>query len=150
MPPLAERGEDVVPLAERFLKALSEDAGRRAPTLTPDARAALLRHPWPGNVRELHNTLRAALVFAKDVSPAGSGAGPTVTEQDLDLDEPGRDAGAGGGTLKASMARIVREAETRIITGALERNDGNRTQAAKELGLSRRGLQLKMKRYGIK
>ena len=47
------------------------------------------------------------------------------------------------------MARIVRDAETRIITEALERTDGNRTLAAKELGLSRRGLQLKMKRYGI-
>jgi DNA-binding NtrC family response regulator len=150
VPPLAERGEDVVLLAGRFLKALSEDAGRKAPALSPDARAALLRHPWPGNVRELQNTLRAALVFAKDVSPAGGGAGPVVTEEDLDLEEPGREAGVGGGTLKASVARIVREAETRIIAAALERSDGNRTQAAKELGLSRRGLQLKMKRYGLR
>lgn len=140
VPPLAERGEDVVLLAEHFLHGLAEDAGREALALTSGAGTALRRHPWPGNVRELRNTLRAALVFTK---------GDSLTERDLNLEEPGREVGAGGGTLKASVARIVREAETRIITAALERSGGNRTLAAKELGLSRRGLQLKMKRYGI-
>ncbi len=140
VPPLAERGEDVVLLAEYFLNGLAEDAGREALALTSEAGTALCRYPWPGNVRELRNTLRAALVFVK---------GGSLTERDLNL-EAGRSNGAGGGTLKAAVARIVREAETRIITEALERSGGNRTLAAKELGLSRRGLQLKMKRYGIR
>ncbi len=147
VPPLAERGDDVILLARRCLNELNElnelarEAGGKPSELTPGAAAAVRRYPWPGNVRELWNTLRAALVFAK---------GETLTEQDLGLEQPGPGARAGGGTLKATVARIVREAETRLISEALERSGGNRTQAAKELGLSRRGLQLKMKRYGLR
>ncbi len=141
--PLAERGRDVLILAERFVVEFAGETGREPPALAESARRALLGHPWPGNVRELVNCLRSAMVFA---------AGEELTEGDLNL-EPVRGppaVGAGAGALKAVVARVVRETEERLIAEALERSHGNRTHAARELGLSRRGLQIKMRRYGIR
>ncbi|MHC4504896.1 MAG: AAA-type ATPase lid domain-containing protein, partial [Planctomycetota bacterium] len=138
VPPLAERGDDVLVLAERFLDELAREFGKERPELSEGARAALLRHPWPGNVRELLNCLRRAMVFA--------GAGE-LGEKELGLEAPASSKPAG--TLKAVVARVVKETEKRLIEEALARSGGNRTKAAKELGLSRRGLQIKMKRYGV-
>jgi len=142
VPPLAARGTDVLVLAEHFLKELAAELGKPTPSLAPDARDALLGHTWAGNARELRNCLRGALVFASE---------GTVEAKHLDLTRAeASDVKPARGTLKAAVSRTVRETETRIIAETLARCGGNRTQAAKELGLSRRGLQLKMKRYKIK
>jgi len=138
VPPLAERGGDVLVLADRFLGRLAREFGKERPELSEGARAALLRHPWPGNVRELLNCLRGAMVFA---------GGGELGREDLGLEAPASAKAAG--TLKAVVARVVKETEKRLIEEALARSGGNRTKAAKELGLSRRGLQIKMKRYGV-
>jgi sigma-54-dependent transcriptional regulator len=141
VPSLAERGSDVLVLAEQFLGELSAELGKPCPALSAAARDALLSHPWPGNARELRNCLRGALVFAS--------AGEILPEH-LDLSRAdASDVKPSRGTLKAAVARAVRETELRIITGALKRLGGNRTRTAKELGLSRRGLQLKLRRYKI-
>jgi sigma-54-dependent transcriptional regulator len=141
VPSLAERGGDVLVLAEQFLGELSAELGKPSPALSAAARDALLSHPWPGNARELRNCLRGALVFAS--------AGEILPEH-LDLSRAdASDVKPSRGTLKAAVARAVRETELRIITGALKRLGGNRTRTAKELGLSRRGLQLKLRRYKI-
>jgi len=147
VPSLAERGEDIVLLAERFVREAAAELGREPPALSASAKEALLVHPWPGNVRELRNCISGALIFAR---------GAEIAASDLDLaSAPGAEAvpdgrpAPGGGTLKAAVARVVRETERRLIVEALERHAGNRTRAAKELGMSRRGLQIKMKRYGL-
>jgi DNA-binding NtrC family response regulator len=132
----------VLVLAEHFLKEIAVELDKDAPSLAPDARDALLGHTWAGNARELRNCLRGTLVFASE---------GTIEAKHLDLTRAeASDVKPARGTLKAAVARTVRETETRIISEALARCGGNRTQAAKDLGLSRRGLQLKMRRYKIK
>jgi DNA-binding NtrC family response regulator len=122
VPPLAERREDVLPLARHFLepgKAFSTDAER-----------ALLRHDWPGNVRELANCVRRACLLAAD---------PVIGVQDLVL--PAGTQGAADGT--------AREPDREEIEWALQRADGVVARAARELGLSRQSLYRRMERLGI-
>jgi DNA-binding NtrC family response regulator len=136
--PLAERGDDVMLLAEHFLAETAAEFGRAPVRLAECAVKLLKRYPWPGNVQELKNCLRGALVFAE---------GEELEGEDIDIEAPA--SGRGVGTLKALVARVVAETEKRAIVEALGRAGGNRTEAAKELGLSRRGLQIKMKLYRL-
>ncbi|MDR2012660.1 MAG: sigma-54 dependent transcriptional regulator [Rhodanobacter sp.] len=123
LPPLAERREDIVPLAEHFLDGKAVlDAG---------ARAALMAHGWPGNVRELANAIQRAVLLCRD---------GIITAQDLGL------AGARGGSV-----RIAPEAEPDrgMIQAALNKARGVISQAAAELGLSRQALYRRMDKLGI-
>jgi DNA-binding NtrC family response regulator len=162
VPPLADRREDIPLLAETFLDELANELGRltvRAaarlpaprkrqagtqtgtrPALSEEAKALMVSHSWPGNVRELRNCLRGALVFV---------GGGTIGPEHLGIEEAPSGEGPARGGLKDEVARVVKETEVRLIQEALARSGGNRTRAAKELGLSRRGLQVKMRRYGI-
>jgi DNA-binding NtrC family response regulator len=125
VPPLRDRPEDVVPLAERFL------SGRGLPPekLSAGARDRLLGHGWPGNVRELENVLERALILAGDgeIQPAHVIAGPVTgrTSRAAEL------LGEG-----FSLDSLERE----LILAALERTGGNKTHAARLLGVTRRRL----------
>jgi DNA-binding NtrC family response regulator len=126
LPPLRERPEDVVPLAERFL------AGRGLPPgkLSAGARDRLLAHAWPGNVRELENALERALILAGDGEIqashlAGGGAASPRGRRAAEL------LGEG-----FSLDAFERE----LIHAALERSGGNKTHAARLLGITRRRL----------
>lgn len=121
MPPLAERRDDILPLAEHFL------AGRA--TLDDGARDALLAHAWPGNVRELKNAIeRATLLAAGGVIGADHLAlPPAVPPAHRSLDEPSREA----------------------VVAALAQAQGVVSRAASALGLSRQGLYRRMDRYGL-
>lgn len=124
VPPLRERVGDVRILAEAFL---SKFAGTRL-RFSKDALAALECHPWPGNVRELRNTVEAASILA---------TGPEISARAL----PGRISAASSTSRPAvTLAEIEREA----IKAAVERNDGNRSKAAKELGIDRKTLAKKL------
>ncbi|RPI15024.1 MAG: sigma-54-dependent Fis family transcriptional regulator [Lysobacterales bacterium] len=123
VPPLAERREDVLPLARHFLEPGYE--------LAPEAERALLRHDWPGNVRELRNCIRRACLLA---------ASPRIGPQDLVLP-----AAASGTDAAAAMA----EPDRRDIEAALERNEGIVSKAARDLGLSRQSLYRRMEKLGI-
>jgi len=137
MPPLAERPEDVIPLAERFLRDLSPSPTGALWRLEPEAREALLRHPWPGNVRELENTLRRAVLVA------GADA---LKAADLGLGTPApaipalRLAGPEDELLLAEKVKIER---------ALEEAEGVIAKAADLLGLSRQALYRKMEKLGL-
>jgi DNA-binding NtrC family response regulator len=146
LPRLADRIGDLPLLAQHFLnQARALVPGSGAATLSPGALRRLEACPWPGNLRELRHEMQRALVMAggrreigeEDLSPAlrsPSGApGPDG--------EPGEDA-----TLEDKIGAL----ERREIRAALERTQGNRSQAATKLGLSRQGLLNKMERYGIK
>ncbi len=129
VPPLRERPADVAPLVRRFI----DRHGDGAIEVADDAMEALGAHLWPGNVRELENEVRRALLTAgetitlADLSPALRGE----TDDPLDL--------------KSQIAAL----ETRLIREALARTEGNRTQAAQILGVSRYGLQKMIKRLAI-
>ncbi len=128
VPPLRERPDDVVFLAERFL---AEHDARLA--LDGAAKARLCAHPWPGNVRELRNAIaRAAAMRHGDVLGAS----------DIELPET---VGAGG-----ALSGRVADAERDAILDALEACGGNQTRAAQRLGISRRALIYKMEKRGLK
>jgi DNA-binding NtrC family response regulator len=135
IPALAERQEDILPLASHLLarhSSGSDQAGRR---LSPEAEAALLDHSWPGNVRELENRIQRALVVS---------AGGSITAKDLGLEiEPPELRGPGVGLDEC------RTDERRRVLQVLERNAGVVVQAAAELGISRQALYRKMARLGV-
>jgi DNA-binding NtrC family response regulator len=135
VPPLRERGTDVLLLARHFLRAQARPFGGLVPVLTPAAEQALCRHDWPGNVRELENEMQRLAVRA---------AGRAATPEDLspELRAP---CGAPVGGLRAALKRH----EAELVRGALERHDGILARAAAELGITRQALWLKVRRLGL-
>jgi DNA-binding NtrC family response regulator len=131
LPALAERPDDILPLARHFLpegKRLSEAAAR-----------ALLAHRWPGNVRELRNAVQRAALLAR---------GAEIGAMDLALPEAPASAPVGDMAGDAGIAS-ANEPDRTAIVEALERNGGVLAQAAADLGLSRQALYRRMERHGI-
>ena len=126
LPPLRDRGEDVLLLAEHFLAMLAAQYGMPAPRLTPELRRVLLSHTWPGNVRELRNALERGLLLGEGEMISG------------DLFPQANGARVAGGPLPfpASLAEIERAAAQAM----LERLEGNKKAAADALGISRSRL----------
>jgi transcriptional regulator with PAS, ATPase and Fis domain len=134
VPPLRERREDVIPLAERFLSS----RGIPPAKLSPEARERLLAHAWPGNVRELENALERAVIVSGDaeiradhLGPASAGSARPRKPAELLVDGFDLDA-----------------FERDIVYAALERAGGNKTQAARSLGVTRRRLYSMLASFG--
>ena len=145
IPPLRDRGEDVVLLARQFAAQLGKELRGREATISDAGITALRTHHWPGNVRELENAIERACILADDVE-----LGP----RDLGLgSEDARDAPHFGfdttGTLGEATDRAVRLVERRKITEALAASDGNKTRAAEALGVSYKTLLTKIKDYSL-
>jgi two-component system response regulator PilR (NtrC family) len=146
VPPLRERGEDVLELADAMLARLAPRIGMETPELTDGARSALLEHGFPGNVRELENVLERALALSEggrieatdiQVRRPVEGVAPVVVDDPPADAEP---AGLGGQLEDLERAKIVE---------ALERTRYNKTKAAKLLGISFRALRYRIKKLGI-
>ena len=128
LPPLTERSDDIVPLAEHFLGTEVQ--------LSDDARAALLQHAWPGNVRELRNSIERAKLLTRD---------GTVRVGDLNLSQRQRLV------LPAASAGSEDEDLTReVIEASLRTAGGNITRAAQSLRISRQALYRRMERFGLR
>jgi transcriptional regulator with PAS, ATPase and Fis domain len=133
IPPLRERSSDIPLLVRHFLE--KHGPADRKPTIARDALEALTRHPWPGNVRQLENELRRALLLSdgqirrEHLTIAGAEGEPV----DLGLD------------VRARVDRL----EAELVREALARTNGNQTQAAKLLGVSRFGLSKMLKRLRV-
>ncbi|HEX7958015.1 MAG TPA: sigma-54 dependent transcriptional regulator, partial [Pyrinomonadaceae bacterium] len=148
VPPLRERGEDVVLLGRHFAAQLGRELRKREATLSDEALAALRSRPWPGNVRELENAIERACILADSSS---------LTPADLGLTSPARggfdDEGSApydlSGTLAEAADRAVRAVERRKIADALRAHEGNKTRAAEELGVSYKTLLTKIKEYNL-
>ena len=136
VPPLRERAADVPPLATRFCRELSERMGR-ARTLSDDALAALTALDWPGNVRELSNFVERLVVFTDD-------ARIEAEDVERELSRQPRRRGAPKKSSGETLGDRREEAEREAIREALEKAGGNRTQAARLLGISRRTLYNKL------
>ncbi len=129
LPPLRERGEDIEYLAETLVVRLAGQYGLAVPPLTPEARATLRAHRWPGNVRELKNAIERGLVL----SPPG-----TLRIEDLDGPVPApKDAEPSVLPFPARLDEITRAA----VLATLRAADGNKSEAARRLGISRPRLQ---------
>lgn len=152
LPPLRERQEDIAKLAEHFLQALSRRTGRRAPKLTAQAMTALLEYHWPGNIRELENIMEAAFFTAQDRKiPLSLLPSNVRNHAQLELSvEQSNDSATTSvytatGTLKEQMDR----AEKTAIKQALSQAFGNRTLAAKQLGISKSTLYEKLSKHQL-
>lgn len=132
VPPLRNRGNDVLLLARHFLARFGNELGRKNLCLSAEAEERLLRYHWPGNVRELRNVIERACILA----PADIIMPALLVLEPL----PAHPAGNGHGTLA--------DAEKRHILTALNQCDGNKSRAAELLGISRSTLKEKLKEYG--
>jgi len=138
LPPLRERGSDVLLLARHFLAESAARLGLEPPRLGEALAAQLCAYPWPGNVRELAN----ACAYAVHVGGARQHA-------DLEHWPEAPALRAAGGSPAAGLHAETRALEERRLREALRRTRGNKSQAARVLGLSRQGLLKKLRRYGL-
>jgi two-component system NtrC family response regulator len=134
LPPLRDREDDILVMAQSFLHEFSAESGKAGLAFSQEALRAIRQHPWPGNVRELQNRVRRAVIMCES---------KRITAQDLELTQ--LVAGARGTTLKEAREAIERE----MIQAALKRHGGKITTAATELGVSRPTFYELMEKLGI-
>jgi two-component system, NtrC family, response regulator AtoC len=170
IPPLRERREDILPLADLFLSKHGD--GSSLPTLTPPIQQAMLQYEWPGNVRELENLIRRFLIFrdpgemvrelamragkaAKAAAPAADSARPIDICEDVGSQAATTAAGAAvakqleRGSVLAEVAKAKAEAEAAAILEVLESTHWNRRRAAEALNIDYKALLYKMKKLSI-
>ena len=128
LPPLRERKEDIVPLAELFLERFAQKYHRQLDGITPEAGEVLKSHRWGGNIRELQNCIEKAVILSD---------GRELTAQDIQLD-----------ARPENPLRNDAE-EERLVRDAMQRSRGNISAAAKLLGVSRPTLYAKLKKYNL-
>lgn len=141
MPSLQERPEDIPQLARHFLKSIAEQWGEAPRILSPDAVEALMKHPFSGNVRELVNILQRAITLAE---------GDEITSRDLSLQaEPQRLDNPSLGGDDRNLDDYIEDVERQILENAIREARYNKTEAARQLGITFRSLRYKLKKYGI-
>ena len=128
LPPLRDRPSDIRRLARHFLEKSLRELGKHGVTLSAEAETVLMNYSWPGNVRELENTMERVAILCDEV----------VQPDDLPVTADG-----------PSRPVLFKDIERNAIETALEENAGNRTRAARQLGISLRTLQYRLKEYGI-
>ena len=135
LPPLRERKEDIVPLAERFTRQFAGKYHRSVSGLDDSAKAALENARWSGNIRELQNVIEKAVILSE---------GAALSSKDIQIEYSKAGAPVSGTLRAASEAE-----EEKLVREAVERSGGNISAAAKALGISRPTLYAKMKKYGL-
>jgi DNA-binding NtrC family response regulator len=139
LPPLRKRGRDILLLAEEFLRRYGEEFEKPVSVIHPEAQRLLLSYAWPGNVRELENVIMRAVLSA-----AGQEVTPDLLKGEVrEAEEP---------TPQQVILRVgmtLEEAERELITKTLLLVDGNKGEAARLLGISRKGIYNKIKKYGL-
>ena len=138
IPPLRERSSDVILLADHFVTRSAEEMGKEVKRISTPALNMLMTYHWPGNVRELENVIERAVILSDDGVVHGYNLPPSLQTST----ETGTTFGCG---LEAKIQAV----EYEMIVEALKTHNGNTTEAAKELGLTRRILGLRMERHGI-
>jgi len=142
LPPLRARGDDIILLAEHFLKTFCAKARRRTPKFTAAAKKRLLAHPWPGNVRELRNLMERMAYLAPEDSDK-------IDAPDLNfILSPGASPGAAL-SLDDSLAEATRKFQVEYVRKHIEQARGNMTAAAERMGLHRSNLYRKMRQLGM-
>jgi DNA-binding NtrC family response regulator len=152
LPPLRERGDDILHLANEFLPEAGLELGRPCRKISEAAAQVLLRYSWPGNVRELRNVIRRAILLASDViEPEHLSVlpGELSPASALHAEPAPGDASRGDFSLKGIAEAAASDAERRAIQRVLQTTKGNKSEAARLLRTDYKTLYLKMKQYGI-
>ncbi len=145
-PALDDRREDIPLLIQHFLTQLGEKTKQPVQLSTP-ALQWFLQRSWPGNVRELRNTLESVAAIARHGVVQLADIQLLQFDVDSSADDSAPQTAAGDGS--GSLDEQVRLLEIRLLSDALTQSQGNRSQAARLLGLSRQGLLKKIERYGL-
>jgi len=135
LPPLRERREDVPLLVSHFIQKFNRKLGKQIKTLSEEALRALTQHDWPGNVRELENVIERAFVLCHQ---------PTITLEQLSDDLTSKSRSPMGGAYP-----LEEDEEVSSILTALEKTAGNKSRAARLLGLSRKTIYRKIEKYNL-
>ena len=140
LPPLRERGDDILPLASAFLNRFAAQAGRNIRGFKPDAVDRLVAFGWPGNIRQLQNEIQRAVLLCE---------GDEIAATDLSItNAPASIALPAGGESDTNFT-LLEGVERNVIIQTLKAVDGNKLEAAKRLGIGRQTLYNKIKAYGI-
>ncbi len=139
LPPLRERPDDIPLLIKHFVKEFSTENNKVIDDVTPEVFSALMAYNWPGNVRELKNVVERMIVLSRTGKLTARDLPPAVRP----------DTGARQQVSGIRTNATIREANGQMIAAALKAADGNRTRAAKQLGISRRTLHRKLHEFGL-
>ena len=146
VPPLRERHEEIPHLSTYFLREASERLGKPDIQLSPEALDVFSQYWWPGNVRQLKNEIQRAVAWS---APGGfielAHLSPEISASRLPSQAPLLRPARGAANLAAAVEQLERD----LIQAALDRAGGNISEAARLLGLTRRGLYLKLRRLGL-
>ena len=134
IPPLRERPQDILPLAEKFIVRFAQKYDKGELHLTEEARGKLSRHPWKGNIRELEHAIEKAVIIGDD---------PTLPAEVFQLQQTGETVD------EAAPASTLEEMERQMIRKALATCSGNLSAVAAQLDITRQTLYNKMKKYGL-
>lgn len=151
LPPLRYRKEDILPLAERFLKEACWEFQRSVTVLSAEAWALLRDYSWPGNVRELRNVIRQSVLLSHD-SAIHAQSIRVLLGGSSTPEPPGADtlpAPLPGLSLRQIVENAAAAAEKQTILGVLKSTRGNKSQAAKDLKVDYKTLRLKIKKHGL-
>jgi DNA-binding NtrC family response regulator len=138
IPPLREHKEDIPDLVNHFLARFAAESEKEIEGITPAALDALMGYHWPGNIRQLENSVERAVALS---------TGRKIDEKDIHLDTRQMKAGAAGQFLPEGMT--LEQWEDNMIREALRRANGNKSQAARLLGLSRNALRYRLSKLGV-
>jgi Nif-specific regulatory protein len=139
LPPLRERGSDIILLADHFVLKYTKEMGKSVKKISPAVSGILLAYPWPGNVRELENCIERAILLTPGdtIEPAHLPASLQLRLKGAEKKESGR------------LDAFVKAHEQDLITNALRETHGNQTKAAKLLGTTKRIIQYRIRKMGI-
>jgi DNA-binding NtrC family response regulator len=140
IPPLRQHKEDIPDLVNHFLVQFAKDSGTAAPLVSPEAIQLLLQHHWPGNVRELQNVIERACVLATNKN--------RIEASDIQIDTSRPRANVTTDKFLPD-GMTLDQWEDEMIREALRRSDGNKSQAARLLGLSRNALRYRLSKIGV-
>lgn len=139
IPPLRERKEDLLPLAEHFIELYSRKNSKKVFGLTRDAKDIVMKYSYPGNIRELENAIEAAVVLSRREA---------IGVDDLPMNFKGAESNPD--TESLSLPERLDAIEKKLILDAIKSADGNKSQAARELGITEKNIRDRLKKWGNK
>ena len=145
IPALRDRPYDIIPLCNYFISKFAAKQNKEVFGVDPEVKSALLTYSWPGNIRELENAMERAVLMADEEIIAQNDLPPQILSVPVNVEGKTTQ-----GTLKEVVKGATSRLEKQIIMEALEKTGHNVTRTAKLLGLSRKGLQIKMKALGLR